>query len=34
MTQEQQAIDRTAPLNAKASRYKPPDALLVFLENL
>ena len=34
MTLKQQAIDRTAPLNAKASRYKPPDALLVFLENL
>jgi hypothetical protein len=34
MTQNQQAIDRTAPLNAKASRYNPPDALLAFLENL
>jgi integrase/recombinase XerD len=34
MTQKQQAIDRTAPLTAKASRYKPPDALLAFLENL
>ena len=34
MTQKQQAIDRTTPLTAKASRYKPPDPLLTFLENL
>jgi integrase/recombinase XerD len=34
MTHKQQAIDRTAPLTAKASRYQPPDALLTFLENL
>ena len=34
MTHKQQAIDRTAPPTAKASRYKPPDALLAFLENL
>jgi len=34
MTQKQQTIDSTAPLTAKAGPYKPPDALLVFLENL
>ena len=34
MTHKQQAIDRTTPLTAKAGRYKPPDALLAFLENL
>jgi integrase/recombinase XerD len=34
MTHKQQAIDRTAPLTANATRYKPQDALLTFLENL
>lgn len=34
MTHKQQAIDRTVPLSAKANRFKPPDALLAFLENL
>jgi integrase/recombinase XerD len=34
MTHKQQAIDRTAPLTATTSRYKPPDALLAFLETL
>lgn len=34
MTQKQQAIDRTTALTAKSSRYKPPDALLTFLDNL
>ncbi len=34
MTHKQQAIDRTKPLNAKPGRYRPPDALLKFLEDL
>jgi integrase/recombinase XerD len=34
MTHKQQAIDRTAPLAAKPGRYRPPDALLAFLEGL
>jgi site-specific recombinase XerD len=34
MTHKQQAIDRTSPLAAKAGRYRPPDALLAFLEAL
>ena len=32
MTHKQQAIDRTKPLAAKPGRYRPPDALLAFLE--
>jgi integrase/recombinase XerD len=34
MTHKQQAIDRTKPLNAKSGRYRPPDTLLKFLEDL
>lgn len=34
MTHKQQAIDRTKPLNAKPGRYRPPDALIAFLESL
>lgn len=34
MTHKQQAIDRTAPLAAKPGRYRPPDALLAFLQGL
>jgi len=34
MTHKQQAIDRTRPLAAKPGRYRPPDALLAFLEAL
>jgi len=34
MTQKQQAIDRTNPIAAKPSQYRPPDALLAFLEDL
>jgi integrase/recombinase XerD len=34
MTQKQEAIDRTRPLAAKPGRYRPPDAILTFLEGL
>lgn len=34
MTHKQKAIDRTQPLTAKTGRYRPPDPLLAFLENL
>lgn len=34
MTHKQQAIDRTSPLAAKPGRYRPPDALIAFLEAL
>jgi len=34
MTHKQEAIDRTKPLDAKPGRYRPPDALLRFLEDL
>jgi site-specific recombinase XerD len=34
MTHKQQAIDRTKPLDAKPGRYRPPDTLLKFLEDL
>ena len=36
MTHKQQAIDRTKPLtaNTKPGRYRPPDALIAFLESL
>ena len=34
MTHKQQAIDRTKPLATKPGRYRPPDALLAFLEAL
>jgi integrase/recombinase XerD len=31
---KQQAIERTAPIGTAPGRYKPPDALLAFLEGL
>jgi site-specific recombinase XerD len=34
MTHKQRAIDRTKPLDAKPGRYRPPDPLLRFLEDL
>ena len=34
MTHKQKAIDRTRPLPAKPGRYRPPDALLAFLDAL
>ena len=34
MTHKQQAIDRTKPIGTKPGRYRPPDALLAFLESL
>jgi integrase/recombinase XerD len=34
MTQKQQAIDRAKPLTAKPGRYRAPDTLMAFLENL
>jgi len=34
LTHKQQAIDRTRPLHAKPGRYRPPDALLAFLDSL
>jgi integrase/recombinase XerD len=34
MTHKQRAIDRVRPLAAKPGRYRPPDALLAFLEAL
>jgi len=34
MTQKERAIARTRPLDAKPVRYRPPDALLRFLEDL
>lgn len=34
MTQKQQAIERTRPLGTKPGRYRPPDAVLAFLEAL
>lgn len=34
MTHKQQAIDRTNPLTTKPGRYRAPDALMAFLENL
>ncbi len=34
MSHKQRAIDRTKPLDAKPGRYRPPDALLAFLEAL
>lgn len=34
MSHKQRAIDRTKPLDAKPGRYRPPDALLTFLEAL
>jgi integrase/recombinase XerD len=34
MTQKQQAIDRIRPTGARQGRYRPPDALIAFLESL
>jgi integrase/recombinase XerD len=34
LTLKQRAIDRTAPPGTKPGRYRPPDPLLAFLENL
>jgi len=34
LTLKEHALARTAPLGAKSGRYKPPDALLTFLEAL
>ena len=34
MQQKQEAIEKTAPPGSKQARYKPPDQLLEFLENL
>ena len=34
LTLKERALARTAPLNAKPGRYRPPDALLAFLEAL
>jgi len=34
MSHKQRAIDRTKPLAAKPGRYRPPDALLAFLQAL
>jgi site-specific recombinase XerD len=34
MTIKQRALDLTTPTKTKAGRYKPPDSLLAFLENL
>jgi integrase/recombinase XerD len=31
---KEKALARTAPLDAKAGRYQPPDALVEFLESL
>jgi integrase/recombinase XerD len=31
---KQQALDRTTPLGTSPGRYRPPDQLLAFLENL
>ena len=34
MDLKRRALNRTAPTNAKPGRYRPPDALLAFLESL
>jgi Site-specific recombinase XerD len=34
MTHKQQAIDRTRPAGGRQGRYRPPDALIAFLESL
>ena len=34
MAMKERALARTAPLTATARRYRPPDALLTFLESL
>ena len=34
MSHKQRAIDKTRPLDSRQGRYRPPDALLAFLEAL
>jgi integrase/recombinase XerD len=34
LTMKERALERRSPLNTKAGRYRPGDALLAFLENL
>lgn len=34
MTHKEEAIDRVRPLAGRPGRYRPPDALLAFLEAL
>ena len=34
MQQKQEAIEKTVPPGSKQKRYRPPDQLLEFLENL
>jgi hypothetical protein len=34
MALKEQALARTTPFNTKPGRYRPPDALLAFLEAL
>ena len=34
MSHKQRALNRTRPLNSRQARYRPPDALLAFLEAL
>jgi len=34
LTLKQRALDRTTPPNTRPGRYRPPDALLTFLEEL
>ncbi len=31
---KQRALDRTTPIGADTGRYRPPDALLAFLDSL
>jgi integrase/recombinase XerD len=31
---KEKALERTAPLNGSPGRYRPPDAVLAFLEGL
>ena len=34
MSQKERAIARTTPLNTTPGRYRPPDAVMAFLEAL
>ena len=34
LAMKEQALAKTAPSSVKLTRYKPPDALLAFLESL
>jgi hypothetical protein len=34
LTIKEQALARTKPLNGKPGRYRPPDAILAFLDTL